>query len=225
MIVIIAAMPVEMDALVALGTEVNQSRVEDVQVATFKLGNHHVACALSGVGKINASYTTTLLVRHFNPKLVINIGSAGGLSTNQKVGDIVIADQVRIHDLFIGESTYQDPRFIYDAIPHYVDLSETVAKELGHTTHRGVIVSGDQFVVNGSAALRNIEAHYPEAICAEMEAAAVGGVCTRLKTPFIVIRALSDVPKNEGNEIEFETFVSLASKNSALICEAFVQRL
>lgn len=225
MIVIIAAMPVEMDALVALGTEVKEYQLEDIKAVTFVLGNHQVVCALSGVGKINASYTTTLLVNHFKPELVINIGSAGGLSSNQKVGDIVLGDQVRIHDLYIGAHTYHDSRFIYDAHTDYVDLSEAVSKELGHTTHRGVIVSGDQFVVNGSYALKNIETHYPDAICAEMEAAAVGGVCTRLKTPFIVIRALSDVPKNEGNEIEFETFVSLASKNSALICKGLVERL
>ena len=43
--------------------------------------------------------STTILLEKFNPKVVINTGSAGGFDAALKVGDIVISDEVRHHDV------------------------------------------------------------------------------------------------------------------------------
>lgn len=222
MILIIAAMQEEVVALKALGQDVQDITYLDIPLVKMTLSGKSVLLSQSGIGKINAAYTTAVLTQHFNPELIINIGSAGGLVENQTVGDIVMADVVLSHDLDIGPDTHNDPRFIYYPDIKAAKLAEKVASDLGHKVYHGKIVSGDQFVTNGSYAYNRILDLMPEAICVEMEASAIGGAASRMKTPFIVIRALSDVPLKLGNEVEFDEYLALASQNSAKICEAFL---
>ena len=58
------------------------------------------------------------------------------------------------------------------------------------------------------------------AICCEMEGAAISQVCYLSKVPFIVIRAISD-SINGNNELSFEEFLSISSKK---VCD-FVHKL
>ncbi len=69
---------------------------------TFYTGNysgHEIVLVLSGVGKVNAAITTTLLFEHFKPSKVFNIGTAGGVSQALNVGDIVVSKSVVYHDV------------------------------------------------------------------------------------------------------------------------------
>src|SRR5699024_12231734 len=53
----------------------------------------------SGIGKVNAAMATTILHERFQPELILNIGSAGGLITDLAIGDIVISDETIHHDI------------------------------------------------------------------------------------------------------------------------------
>jgi len=63
---------------------------------TFYTGNlkgQAVVIAKSGVGKVNASYSTAILLDHFTPKQLIFTGVAGGLHPESLPGDVVIEDK------------------------------------------------------------------------------------------------------------------------------------
>lgn len=53
----------------------------------------------SGIGKVNAAMSTTILIERYHPDLIINTGSAGGLNPELNVGDLVISDDVCHHDV------------------------------------------------------------------------------------------------------------------------------
>ena len=53
----------------------------------------------SGIGKVNAAMSTTILLQTFKPDYLINTGSAGGLNPELEVGDVVISNEVRHHDV------------------------------------------------------------------------------------------------------------------------------
>ena len=78
----------------------------------------------SGIGKVNAAISTTLLIEKFNPKLIINTGSAGALDESLSVGDMLINDVV------------------YHEITKSV---ETVINK-NYNAKIGQIVSGDSFI-------------------------------------------------------------------------------
>jgi len=42
----------------------------------------HIPVIYSGVGKINAAITTFRAIQQYQPKLIINLGTAGGINTN-----------------------------------------------------------------------------------------------------------------------------------------------
>jgi adenosylhomocysteine nucleosidase len=61
----------------------------------------------SGIGKVNAAIGTTLLLQQFAPDCVINTGSAGGFDAALDVGDVVISDEVRHHDVDVTVFGYE----------------------------------------------------------------------------------------------------------------------
>ena len=225
MILIIAAMQEEVSALLSVSDSFKETNVNDVEVYEGMISNKEFVLALSGVGLVNASYTTTLLVNHYKPSHVLNIGSAGGLLETQNVGDICVASSVRTHDLDIGETSHLDERFIALSNESLQHLALEAIKSNGLKGHLGLIVSGDQFITHGSYALNRIHTYFNDAVCVEMEGYAIGMVCKRLNVPFLVLRSLSDVPLKKGNELEFEEYLPLASKNSAQICRDIIHSL
>ncbi len=66
----------------------------------------------SGIGKVLASITTSLLIQQYGVNMVINTGSAGGIGEGLQVGDIVISDKVATlmqmqQDLATNQVNYQ----------------------------------------------------------------------------------------------------------------------
>ncbi|MDP2425340.1 MAG: 5'-methylthioadenosine/S-adenosylhomocysteine nucleosidase, partial [bacterium] len=98
MIAIIAAMDKELERLLS---EMKYKRTKKIAGKTFYRGwirNHLVVVALSGIGKVNAAMTASLLFQQYPVTSVINIGVAGGIPPAQ-VGTLVIASQVGSFDI------------------------------------------------------------------------------------------------------------------------------
>ena len=216
---IIGALNEEVDALLKRMENIESLESRGVSYYTGKLSGQNCVLALSGVGKVNAAYTTTVLTGMFDVCEIINIGSAGGLDVNQNVGDLVIADELKYHDLDFGNAPVDERYFFY---PKTHDF-EKVLIQLGLPYHKGLIVSGDQFVMKDSDAFKNIQLKFPSAIAVEMEATAVAAVAKKRGIPCIVLRALSDVTHHDDNDLVFEDYLVLASENSAKLCSAYME--
>lgn len=79
--------------------------IEGIQFLTGTLNEQNVVIARTGVGKVNAAMTATLIIEHFHPNQVIFTGVAGGLNPDLQLGDIVIAEKTAQHDLGRLESS------------------------------------------------------------------------------------------------------------------------
>lgn len=77
------------------------------EIYTGQIGGVEVALLKSGIGKVSAAMGTTLLLEHCSPDLVINTGSAGGLASTLRVGDIVVSEEVRYHDADVTAFGYE----------------------------------------------------------------------------------------------------------------------
>lgn len=218
---IIGALDEEVNALLSLMENSEKKTLHTIEYHQGTLAGASVIVALSGIGKVNAAYTATILMNEFKPTEVINIGSAGGLDDQQSVGDIVVATELRYHDLFLGDSTDE-----YDDFTFKTDVSdiESVLETLKLPYYKGLIVSGDQFVTKGSSSFNNILENFKDAIAVEMEATAIAAVASKFDIPFIVLRALSDVTHTDDNYFQYDQYLDLASKNSALICETYLKK-
>ncbi len=81
-------------------------------------------------------------------------------------------------------------------------------KEEAHTIHihQGMILSGDQFINTHNEADR-LYIEHPQALCTEMEGAAIAQICYEYDVPFAVMRVISD-KANDDASVDFDSFLS-----------------
>lgn len=221
---IIGAMELEIDSLRASIESCKETKIGRFVFYEGSLNGIEVVLLLSGIGKVSASVATTLLIERYNPSLIINTGTAGGLG-DTSVHDIILATEVRHHDVDvtafgyeIGQQAQMPPAFI--ANTQWTERLKQVAERYSNTLHYGQVVSGDSFI-SSPTRLQEIANTFPKAKAVEMEAAAIAQTCYLLNIPFIMLRAISD-KAGEGNAVSYETFVVEAGKLSATIIKAFL---
>lgn len=220
MIGIIGAMEQE---VTLLATMINQPQVRTIAGIRFiegTLEGRQVVLLRSGVGKVQAAMATTLLHEHFKPTAVINIGSAGGLIAGMEIGDIIISQETAHHDvdltpIGLAPATLPGLPQTFPSDPALISLLQEVLTDLEISFQIGLIGTGDAFIAD-QARVMAIKAIFPNIKAVEMEAAAIAQVCYLYQTPFIVIRALSDLPDKEM-PMSFVEYLDFAAKNSANI--------
>ncbi|MER2112171.1 MAG: 5'-methylthioadenosine/S-adenosylhomocysteine nucleosidase, partial [Solibacillus isronensis] len=106
-IAVIGAMEQEVELLRGALQNTQTETIANSEYTTGTYEGKEVVLLKSGIGKVNAAMSTTILLEKFNPKVVINTGSAGGFDAALKVGDIVISDEVRHHDVDVTAFGYE----------------------------------------------------------------------------------------------------------------------
>src|SRR5699024_8844645 len=71
-----------------------------------KINGIEVVVLKSGIGKVNAAIATTLVIERYNPRAIINTGSAGGFQHDLHVGDVVITTDLVQHDVDVTAFNY-----------------------------------------------------------------------------------------------------------------------
>jgi adenosylhomocysteine nucleosidase len=226
MIGIIGAMVPEMEILGAALVGTRRRTAAGMSFLTGTLEGKDVVLLQCGVGKVNAAIGAALLLELFRPSAVLNTGSAGGLLSTQSFGDTLVSTAVVHHDVDVtafGYAPGQVPglpaTFVSD--PALVALAESCLEGIPHT--KGLIGSGDVFVHDAEVIAR-IRSRFPGLCAVEMEAAAIAQACSLTETPFVVVRALSDIAGKES-PMKFDEFLPLASKNSSRLVLEMLKRL
>lgn len=191
------------------GCEFNIGRLNGVQVILLR----------SGIGKVNAAIATTILLEKFAPDYVINTGSAGGFNPDLQIGDVIISTEVRHHDVDVTIFNYaygQVPGLpaAFEADAKLIHLAERCITEIeGIKVVKGLIATGDSFM-NDPDKVAFVRSKFPTLQAAEMEGAAIAQVAHQFGTPFVVIRALSDIAGKES-DVSFDEFLEKAALHSA----------
>ncbi|WP_163537835.1 5'-methylthioadenosine/S-adenosylhomocysteine nucleosidase [Gracilibacillus sp. YIM 98692] len=220
MIGIIGAMDEEVELLKSKMEVKEHLQVANGDFYVGGLEGKEVVLLKSGIGKVNAALATTILHERFQPEYVINTGSAGGFHHDLEVGDIVISSEVVHHDVDVTAFDYdygQVPGLpaTFLAQPTLVEKAMLAAKQLdnGIQAMKGQISTGDSFMQDIER-VNFVRSKFPDMIATEMEAAAIAQVCHQYDTPFVVIRALSDIAGKDSS-ISFESFLAKAANNAA----------
>ncbi|UOR12233.1 5'-methylthioadenosine/S-adenosylhomocysteine nucleosidase [Halobacillus amylolyticus] len=183
-----------------------------------ELCQQSVVLLQSGIGKVNAAIATTILHERFTIERVINTGSAGGFAKELEVGDLVISSLVTHHDVDVTAFQYEYGQVpglpaMYPADSSLMERAMEAVRKTDAKAKKGIIATGDSFMQE-EARVSFVRGKFPEMIAAEMEAAAIAQVCYKYNTPFVVIRALSDIAGKESS-ISFDQFLPKAAENAA----------
>jgi len=203
----------------------------------------------TGIGKVNAAVTATLLCAHFGCRALVFGGVAGGLDPGRSVGDVVIGTTLIQHDygaLVAGALVTYQPGAIpfpdQDASHGYhvsagaaaalaeiardirlaplpPDVSDGVPRRPVVTLGR--ILTGDTFV-NDEVARERLHATF-DAQAVEMEGAAIAQVADRFGVPWTVVRCLSDLA-GASSHVDFRAFLHVAAQNAGATVREIVRR-
>ncbi|MGP1682656.1 MAG: 5'-methylthioadenosine/adenosylhomocysteine nucleosidase [Giesbergeria sp.] len=245
---ILSALPEEQSGLL-VRLEQGQRLVHAGRV--FWLGSlcgHSVVLALSGIGKVAAATTATVLIERFRVARIVFTGVAGGMGEGVSVGDIVVAQDYVQHDMDVSPlferwhvPGYKGVRLACDPALTAI-LSEAVRacleSENGDFDHEfmssaprlhlGLIASGDRFVTcnDVARALREpLLAAGHDVLAVEMEGAAVAQVCLDYRLPFAAVRTISDRADHSAH-LDFPAFMEkVASRYAERIVQVLCESL
>lgn len=220
---IIFAMKEEMDALKKYIIIKKEYKYYDLVFYESIYNNATCILVESGVGKVNSSRTTQALIDKFDVDYIFNIGVAGGISNDLKVGDIVIGEKLIQHDFDI--TSFNHVKGYIPNIGTYINSSDylvNLVKGFDNSIKYGVIASGDIFVT--STLMSNKIHNKFNALCVEMEGASVAHVAYLCKKQFLIIRCISDVPNN-SNTITYNEFLESSSKKVAKLMIKIIENI
>lgn len=223
---IIAAMNEEMVEIKNIMSKIEEKKIYELTFFTGVINNIEIVLVEAGVGKVNASRVTQILIDQFNPKAIINVGSAAGCNDELEIGDIVIGDKLVQHDFDI--TAFNHPKGYISNVGQFIESDINLINEIKQSIKNipnqkfnvkiGTIASGDIFCTD--IKMKNKIKEKFDAYAIEMEGAAIAQVCKLDNIPFVVIRSISDKP-NGKNEITFDEFLEKASKNCSQIIKEF----
>lgn len=203
------------------------------------LDGQRITLVQSRIGKVAAALTAASLVRDHNVDAIVFTGVAGALHDELAVGDVVVATELVQHDLagppqmfargeipllgvvelptddaLAAAAVAAATDFLGEGLDAIVTPEQLEALGIGRpVVRRGQVATGDEFIEGELKAV--VRRRVSEAICVDMEGAAVAQVCHELgDVPLCVIRSISDLASGTAS-IDFPKFLDqLASHYS-----------
>lgn len=221
---IIVAMHKELELLLPLLQDSEESRMGGCEFHRGKVGRHDVIAMQCGIGKVNAAMGTLTLINSFLPDYVINSGVAGGADPSVNVMDVVAGDRVAYHDVWCGPESelgqVQGLPLYFEGSRRLLDLIPT-----RKGIHKGLICSGDQFI-DKMEAVERIKGNFPKAMAVDMESGAIAQVCHLSKVPFLALRVISDSPgASHDNTRQYLDFWNDAPRESFALVKDLINGL
>ncbi len=183
-----------------------------------------------GVGKVNAAICAEVLCECFKVDYIINTGAAGSLNPNIEIGDVVLCTEAVQHDMDcrgfgspIGKIPFMKTSE-FPADERLRELAKAVCKKVctDISVFEGRIATGDQFICDKEKKSFIVENF--NAMCCEMEGAAIAQTAYLNNVPFLIIRAISD-KADDSAEMDYPAFERMAAWHSIKILTEMVGML
>ena len=219
-ILILAAMDKEINLLLNLLKNPEESTLAGNKIWSGKIFNHDVCLSKCGIGKVNSALNTYRFIKHLEPELVINSGVAGGAGS--PIGTVMVADRVAYSDVWCGPGTEYGQA---DGFPLFLEPSDKVLKlayDSGMAT--GLICSGDKFISTAEE-IAFIRGKFPEVKAVDMESASIAQTCLLCNVPFAIIRIISDTPGEGENISQYKDFWTKAPEKTFEVLSKLLEKI
>jgi len=162
------------------------------EFAEIILNVQRVTLFHGGWGKISAAATAQYVIDHFNPDLLVNLGTCGGFTGRIETGTIILVERTLVYDIIeqMGDGA--------EAVEYYatdIDLSWINHEQLPAV--RGLLVSADRDIIVEDIPML-IEKY--DAVAADWESGAIAWVAQKNNTRVLILRAVSDLVGGDGGE-------------------------
>ncbi|MGI6254853.1 MAG: 5'-methylthioadenosine/adenosylhomocysteine nucleosidase [Acutalibacter sp.] len=231
---LIGAMKMEVDAILQSMEDKSPRTYGGMTFTQGVLAGVPVVVAQCSPGKVNAALCAQAMIDLYHPKLVLNLGVAGGIGEGVHIGDVVIATACVEYDFDTsaldgwpaGQMTLPGEE---DHPLRFLPCDQTLAHVLarasedlyGHA-HLGIVATGDRFVADpqfGDYLQKEFDA-----LACEMEGGAIAHVCLANKVPCAVLRTISD-NAHDSETVDFLTFAQDSAAKAQKLLQAVLPQL
>lgn len=223
-ILIVGALKKETNYLIE---KIENCKVTEKLVYTFYEGtinSYPVILVRTGVGLVNAAAATTLAIEKYNPILILNEGTAGGITIDRHKKDIIIGKEVFNINSYkspykeIGEGSDsrdweimsfsdggEDKKIVFKSDENLAEIAYSIKDIYKHgNVYKGIIGSGDAWNREKDKLKYLDEKH--NVSCEDMEAVSIYTIAKNYNLPVLSIKIMSD---NELLGEEYEPQVGL----------------
>ena len=211
---IVVAMDEEKAEIEKLISNKEIKKTNNLKFIIGKIKDKNIVLIQCGVGKVNAARTTQKLIDKFNVTTIINVGVAGAINSNLKIGDVIIAKKVIQHDFDItafghNKGYITDVGEGIESDKNLLEKVKEISQDNSYKTKIGIIATGDIFCTD--IKMKEKINNKFNADVVDMECGAIAQVSFLENIPFLAIRSVSDIP-NGDNAKTFDENLKIASK-------------
>ncbi len=189
------------------------------------LAGHAIVLAEVIPGKVQTAAATQHLIDRYRVDLMMSCGSAGALAPHIQMGDVILADEITLHDFGLQTRAGFHPLGFYDhdhpdglhyhrtlkADPALLTAAQQAANTVVWPKHTpqikiGCLASGDQVIAD--AATKQWLYDTFQALAVEMESGAMAFVAHLNNVPWLAVRSISDQANSipDSNLLDFITY-------------------
>ena len=152
-----------------------------------------------GWGKIAAAGSTQYAISRWSPKLLVNLGTCGGLAGQIEHGQIILVEKTIVYDIIEQMGDFDEH------LTHYTTELDLSWLQLPYPqpVHRGLIVSADRDIL--SEQITWLKSKFGAA-AGDWESGAIAYVAKRNDTHLLILRGVTDLV----DEIQGEAYGNLA---------------
>lgn len=224
--VVVTAMPDESAAFLTRADSVGDpTQMGHAEHRLLTLSGRQVLLVRCGIGLVNSATAAAVAIQGTHPRAVISAGSAGGVGTGVRVGDVVVGSEylysgadARAFGYELGQVPGMPEVYAAEQVLH--DAAATATVDLRILS--GMILSGDSFI--DASRIDRIRTSFPSAMATDMESAALAHTAHLYGVPFLSVRGISDLCGPVAGE-DFLTHVDDAADRSATVVLEVLRRL
>ena len=147
----------------------------------------------SGWGKIAAAGATQFAIDNWNPRLLVNLGTCGGLEGSVTRGEILLVDRTVVYDILEQMGDQDEHLAHYTCQLDYTWLSQPYPQEVRRT----LLVSGDRDLLPSD--IPWLKQRFG-AVAGDWETGAIAYVAHRNKSKLLILRGVTDLVCTGGGE-------------------------
>jgi len=152
----------------------------------YKLKESETFFIVSGIGKVNASVASSLLINKYGASIIVNVGTSGALNNKLAVSDVVLSNKAIYFDVdnrISGHKFGQLPK-----MPIYYE-----SQQFNHLASDYYVATGDSFITNSEQLVNQLDEVIKAPFIIDMESAAVAQTCYHFNIPFLFVKGISDI--------------------------------
>lgn len=178
-------------------------------------GREMIFCQ-GGVGKVSAAASAEHAIQRWQPAVVLNLGTCGGIEGLIEIGEVVLAQSTVIYDIY---EQMGDPAAALSRYAVTLDLS-WLPNPYPLPVRPATLVSADRDL--SPADLPLLRQRF-NAIAADWESGAIAWVCQRHQLPCLILRGVTDLVNEAGGQADGN--LALYRANTPIVMRKLLESL